>query len=174
MKKRILSLLTVLLVAMILTSTVGAGGNVGFSKVQFSLGSLIAEGYAQGLGRTDVTVELVASGIPVVTCVNQGGNESPGQNPVKVIASDRQFLPGNDPLRKNGRAPFLTETNDPENLPGDVAGCPNSNWTGRIDFISWTEATLSAYDTATGALLERQDFACTTTRFPASVRCEPK
>lgn len=174
MKKRILSLLTVLLIAMILTSTVSAGGNVGFSKVQFALGSLIANGYAVGLGQTDVTVELVAKGIPVVTCVNQGGNEAPGQNPAPVSATDQQFLPGDHPLRKNGRAPFRTETNDPKTLPGDVAGCPNPNWIGRIDFIFWTEATLSAYDTASGEFLGEQNYACKTTRFPESVRCDPK
>jgi hypothetical protein len=85
-----------------------------------------------------------------------------------------QFLPGTDPLRKNGRAPFFTETEDPETLPGNVAGCPNANWTGRIDFISWTEGTLFAYNTTTGALLEMQKFSCNTTRFPASVSCKPE
>lgn len=173
MKRTIVSLLSILLAVMLLTSPVSAGPGIGLKSVTFSLGSLIANGYAQGLGNTDVTVVLDASGFPVVTCSNQGGTEAPGQNPPKVSAVDEHFLPGSDPLRKNGRASFTTETDDPETLPGDLAGCQNSNWTGRIDFIFWTDATLSLYDTATGTLLDTKNFTCTTTRFPASVSCQP-
>ena len=174
MRKKIFPLLSVLLLVILSASPVSAGPGIGLKSVTFSLGSLIAKGYASGLGNSDVTVVLDASGIPVVTCTNQGSNDAPGQNPPKVFASGEQFLPGNDPLRKNGRATFFTETDDPETLPGDMAGCPNSNWTGRIDFIFWTDATLSLYSTATGDLLDSQDYACTTTRFPASVICTPK
>jgi hypothetical protein len=171
MKKKFFSLLSMLLVAAFLTSPASAGPGIKLSGVQFSLGSLIAKGYASGLGNQDVTVVLDASGIPVVTCTNQGGNEAPGRNPSRVSAVGDQFLPGSDPLRKNGRSPFLTETDDPETLPGDVAGCPNANWTGHIDFILWTDATVSVYDTATGVLQTSQKYTCTTTRFPASVIC---
>jgi hypothetical protein len=173
MKKKFLSLLTVLVVSVLLVSSVSAGGAVKLSGVQFSLGSLIAEGFAAGLGNTDVTVVLDASGIPAITCTNYGGNDVPGQSYPKVSASGQQFLPGSDPRTKNGRSPFRTETIDPVSLPWDVAGCPNSNWTARIDFIFWTDATISVYDTATGALLASQSYVCTTTRFPPSVSCAP-
>jgi hypothetical protein len=173
MKKKILSFLSIFLIAAFLTSPVSAGPVIKLSGAQFSLGSLIATGYASGLGNTDVTVVLNATGIPVVTCVNQGGSEAPGQNPVPVSAVGEQRLLGSDPLRKNGRAPFLTETDDPETLPGDLAGCSNSNWTARIDFIAWTNATLSVYDITTGVLQTSQAYTCTTTRFPASVTCTP-
>ena len=173
MKKKFLSILSIFLMAVVLASPVSAGPGIKLSGVQFSLGSLIATGYVSGLGRTDVTAVLDASGIPVVTCVNQGGKEAPGQNPVRVSAVGEQTLLGSDPLRKNGRSPFLTETHDPETLPGDLAGCSNSNWTGRIDFIAWTDATLSIYDITTGALQTSQAYTCTTTRFPASVTCTP-
>ena len=171
MKKKFLSFLSIFLIAAFLTSPAAAGPGIKLSGVTFSLGSLIASGYASGLGKADVTVVLDASGIPAVTCVNQGGNESPGQNPRRVSAVGEQTLLGNDPLRKNGRAPFLTETDDPETLPGNLAGCANSNWTGRIDFIFWTDAVISVYDTATGVLQTEQKYTCTTTRFPASVTC---
>jgi hypothetical protein len=173
MKKKIFPLLSILLIAVFATSPVSAGPGIRLSGVQFSLGSLIAKGYASGLGKADVKVILEASGIPVVTCVNQGGNEAPGQNPANVSAAGDQLLLANDPLRKNGRSPFLTETIDPETLLWNLAGCPNSNWTGRIDFISWTEATLYVYDLATGVLQTSQKYSCVTTRFPAGVSCTP-
>ncbi len=171
MKKRIYSIMTMFLIASLFTSTVSAGGAVRLTGISFRLGSLIADGYASGLGNTDVTVVLDARGIPAITCTNHGGNAVPGQSSPKVSASGEQTLLGNDPLRKNGKAAFLAETEDPETLAWDVAGCPNSNWTGHIDFIFWTNATISVYSTSTGGLLKSQNYTCTTTRNPASVRC---
>lgn len=171
MKKNIASLLSVLLVLALLTTPVSAGGAVKLSGVQFSLGSLIAKGFASGLGKTDVTVVLDGIGNPVITCTNNGQNAVPGQSAPKISAIGQQTLLGNDPLRKNGKAAFFTETDDPQTLPWDVAGCPNSNWIGHIDFIFWTNATISVYSTSTGALLTSQDYTCTTTRNPDTVSC---
>jgi hypothetical protein len=171
MNKRLFSVLAVLLIAALVTSTASAGAAVKLSSIQFSLGSLIAKGYASGLGSTDVTVVLDASGIPAITCTNYGGNDVPGQSYPKVSATGQQTLLGNDPIRKNGKAAFFTETDDPETLAWDVAGCPNSNWTGHIDFIFWTNATISVYSTSTGGLLKSQNYTCITTRNPASVSC---
>lgn len=171
MNKKLFTILAALMILTLSTSTVFAGGAVKLSGVTFSLGSLIASGYASGLGNTDVTIILDASGIPAVVCTNHGGNDVPGQSYPKVSATGAQTLLGDDPIRKNGRSPFLTETDDPQTLPWDVAGCPNSNWTGRIDFIFWTNATISVYDTTSGALLLTQNYACTTTRHPDSVSC---
>lgn len=171
MKKQLLSVLTVLLIATMAISPVSAGAAIKLSNVNFSLGSLIANGYASGLGNTDVTVVLDAGGIPAITCTNYGNNDVPGQSYPKVSASGQETLPGNDPLRKNGKAAFLTETNDPETIAWNLAGCPNSNWTAHIDFIFWTNATISVYDTATQALLLQRNYVCTTTRYPASVSC---
>lgn len=171
MNKRLFSILTVLLVATMVILPVSAGAAVKLSGVQFSLGSLVAKGYASGLGSTDVTVVLDASGIPAITCTNYGGNDVPGQSYPKVSANGQQTLLGNDPLRKNGKAAFFTETDDPQTLAWDVAGCPNSNWTGHIDFVFWTNATISVYSTSTGVLLTSKSYTCTTTRYPASVSC---
>ena len=173
MKKKFLSMLTVFLLTMLMTSTVAAGGNVKLSSVQFRLGSLIAEGFASGLGRTDVTVVLDASGIPAITCTNPGGNTAPGQSSPRVTASGEQNLIGNDPIRKNGKSPFEVETEDPETIPWNEGGCPNSRWTAHVDFIFWTNATISVYDTATGALLVERNYTCVTTRNPDSVSCTP-
>lgn len=173
MNKKFFSiLLTVLLVSAVLTSTASAGGNVGLKGVQFSLGSLIANGTLIGLGSTDVNVILDASGIPAISCINNGGNSVPGQSSPKISASGNQFLDGNSPVRKNGKSPFGVETQDPQFISWDLAGCPNSNWVGHIDFIFWTDATIRVIDENTQALLLKQNYTCTTTL--TTVTCTPK
>ena len=171
MKKKFLSILTIFVLTTMMTSTVSAGGNVRLSSVEFRLSSLVAEGFASGLGNTDVTVVLDATGIPAITCTNQGGNQAPGQNPPQISASGSDFLV-HENYTKNGRSAFFVETDEPQpGLTAKQMGCPNNSWSANIDFVFWTEATLSVYDTATNALLVSQEYTCTTTRFPASVSC---
>lgn len=175
MKKRILSLLSTLLAMALLTSPVSAGRGIGFSSVQFSLGSLIADGYVTGLGRTDVTIVLDATGENAeVSCINNGGTVVPGHSSPRIDAVGIENLAGNDPARKNGKAPFATETSD--FLPWNVAGCPNSNWVGQIDFVYWTAATLTVhlgFNNPDGTVLATQTYTCVTTRNPDSVSCTP-
>ncbi len=173
MKKKVLSVLSAFIAAIMLSTSALAGGSVKLSSVTFQLGSLIANGTLTGLGRTDVTVVLDASGIPAITCTNHGNNNVPGQSYPKVSASGQQALPGNNPIRKNGKSLFGVETQDPTVLAWDAAGCPGANWTGHIDFIFWTDATISIYETATNSLLVQRQYTCTTTRFPARVSCTP-
>jgi hypothetical protein len=116
---------------------------------------------------------LDGEGIPAITCVNNGTNTVPGQSYPKISAVGEQTLLGSDPNRKNGKISFFTETDDPETLPWDVAGCPNPKWTGHIDFIFWTAATITVYDLNTGAMLATQKYTCNTTRYPATVSCTP-
>jgi hypothetical protein len=172
MKKKILSILTVLVFVTLLTSTVSAGGNVGLGSVAFSLGSLIAEGTFTGLGgyKQGVTVELAASGIPVVTCTNQGGNQSPGQNPSTVSATGDQII-GPQFITKKGTAPLDVEA-EAGPITAIEGGCANGNWTAQIDFVFWTDATISVFDASTRALLLQRAYDCTTTL--TSVRCEEK
>lgn len=172
MKKKILSLLSVFMIIMLLTTPAAAGGAVKLSSVTFRLGSLIADGILTGLGNANVSVVIDASGVPAITCTNYGGNEVPGQSYPKVSASGSQLLTGDSAVRKNGKSPFGVETVDPEYLPWNEAGCPNENWIGHIDFIYWTDATISVYEASTGLLLLQRDYACTTTR--TSVSCTPK
>jgi hypothetical protein len=104
-----------------------------------------------------------------VICTNQGGNQAPGQNPPKVSASGYQDILK---VYKNGKSPFDVETEDPpEFVDPIVYGCPNENWTAQIDFIFWTDATISVYDLYTDELLASQDYTCTTTL--TSVTCDP-
>jgi hypothetical protein len=172
MRRQLFLILSSLLILSLVTTTAGAGGSVKLSGVSFSLGSLIANGTLTGLGATDVNVILDASGYPVVTCTNQGGNQAPGQNPPKVSATGLDPLFGTDPVRKNGKSPFGVETNDPPPfISATQAGCPNDNWTATIDFVFWTNATITVKSISTGATLLKKDYTCTTTL--TSVSCTP-
>ena len=172
MKKKILSILTVLILVTLLTSTASAGGNVGLRSANFTLGSLVATGTFTGLGgyKQGVNVELAASGDPLVTCTNQGGNESPGQNPSKVTAVGDQYI-GPQLITQKGTAP-MDVTAEAGPITGLEAGCPSENWSAQIDFVFWTDATISVFDVKTGVLLLQREFACTTTL--TSVTCTPK
>jgi len=169
--KKLFALFSGLVLAILVFSTAFAGGGVKLSSTTFALGSLIAKGNVSGIGNTDVTMVLDASGIPEIICTNNGGNQVPGQSSPKVTAEGTQVLPGNDPLRKNGKAAYGVETQPPAPLTWDQAGCPNSNWTAQITFVYWTNARISVYDTLSGALLLAQDYVCTTTK--TSVSCTP-
>lgn len=152
-------------------TTATAGGAVQLSGVQFSLGSLIANGTLTGVGGypAGVRVELAASGTPVVTCTSPGGNQSPGQNSSTVSAEGTQVV-GPQSITKKGKAP-LSVTAETGSITGMQGGCPNDNWSAEIVFVFWTNATISVYDSATGALLLQQNYTCTTIRFPPSVSC---
>ena len=172
MRRKILSFICVAAIICLQATSASARGAVKLSNVTFDLGSLISNGTLTGLGNTDVSVKLDASGVPVVTCTNLGGNQAPGQNPPKVSASGKASLYGTDPVRKNGKSPFGVETSEPAPfVTGTVGGCPNDNWTATIDFVYWTHATITVNDLATGGLILKQDYTCTTTR--TSVSCTP-
>ena len=170
MQKKLLSVLTALLASILLSTTVFAGA-IKLSGVSFSLGSLIAQGSLTGLGNQDVKVLLDASGFPVVSCTNQGGNQAPGQNPPKISASGQQLVTGFDLRKKNGKSPFGVETENPQFVDPVEYGCPNDNWSAQIEFIYWTDATIRVLDANTENVLLRQDYTCTTTL--TSVECTP-
>ena len=179
MKKRILFLLTVLLIAVITTSTVSAGGNVGLTRLAFKptssggtttlmlvstsesfMDSLAATGKLTGLGgyKQGVRVELAASGDPVVSCSNQSGNEAPGQNPSRISADGNQFV-GPQDITKNGTAP-MGVTAVPEPITATEGGCPNDNWTAQIVSVDWTNAEIFVLDAATDKELLHRKYTC--------------
>ena len=169
MKKKLLTILTVLLLATLLTSTASAGGNVGFKSVTFSLGSLDMTGKLTGLGgyADGVQVNLTATGTPVVICVSPGGKDyPPGQNPSQVSATATQTI---TQIFRNGTA-AVSVSAEPS-LTGIQGGCANNNWTARIDFVFWTHATVVVTNLSNNSVLLHQEYACLTTRNPASVSC---
>jgi len=161
--------------AILIVSPVSAAPNVRLSSVTFNIGSLIANGYISGLGNTDVNVTLSAGGNASVICTNPGKNDVPGQSYPKVSASGQVFMPGNSDTRtKNGKTPFSNvETQDPQTVPWDLAGCPNSGWTARVVSISWTNATVYVSDLSENTLTS-QDYVCDPTLQTATkAYCNP-
>lgn len=172
MRTKLLSLLSILLAVAVFTSTASAGGGVGFKSVTFTPGSLVAEGDVYGIGgyKQGISVQLAATGDPVVLCTNQGGNESPGQNPSTVSATGTQFI-GPQLITKKGTAP-LDVTAETGPIAGTQGGCPNDNWSAQIVSVSWTNATLSVYDNATNQLLLEKNYICDPNKQTAtSVSC---
>jgi hypothetical protein len=103
--------------------------------------TLTAEGNLAGLGNGDVQVILTATGAPTATCTNQGGNESPGQNPAEVTVSGIVNIPATQ--IKNGTVFFSVTTEPPAQPTAEQAGCPNDNWTAAITDIAFTSATIT-------------------------------
>ena len=148
--------------AMLLVSPAGAGG----VRITFGLKSLVADVTAWGLpSSTDYTFTLDASGIASVVCTNYGGNKAPGQNYPHVDGTDTGDVP--QAPTKNGKVtlsleavPFLEENPD---ISWDAGGCPNANWSARVDFVYWQTAVVQIVDTSTGKTTTYQ-YTCVTTR----------
>jgi hypothetical protein len=181
MKTKLYKILTILMIVMIGTSPVFARGAISLSSnstpVDFTLGSLIANGTGTGLGNTDWEVVLNGVGHAGVICTNNGENDVPGQSFPHVVGSGVQLLDGESTLRKNGKELYVVtakseyEGEDAKILTWYEGGCPNSNWTARIEFVYWDFATLYAFDPANYdpdnidySLAEaRYEFQCVTT-----------
>jgi hypothetical protein len=144
-------------VAGVLTAQGAMGGNDQGSCVGTCTGLFLhADGRLVGLGSADATVVVEASGIPVVSCTNYGGNQAPGQNPPSVTTSGEQQI-GFTQITKNGSAEIDVTTELPAvNLPGSQMGCPNDNWTASIVGIRFTNATVSVFQN--GVLAVQQSF----------------
>lgn len=166
MKKKFLSIVIVFLLTTMLTSTVSAGGNIKLSGAPTSRSPLHLDGYLTGVGgyKQGVTLELTGSGTPITLCTNPGGNQSPGQNPPKIVTSGTDFI-GPQDIQKNGKAPVHVIVEDliGSTLPGNQGGCPNNNWTAHITAIAWTDAIVEVTNNANGAVLLHQEYTC----FPA-------
>ena len=170
MKNKLYVILTVLMIVMLGTSPVFARGAVKLSGSEFSLGSLISRGFASGLGSTDWVLVLDGDGYAGVICTNNGTNDVPGQSFPHVVGSGIQTLSGNDALRKNGKSPYVVTAKsayeETQYITWEEGGCPNSNWTARIEFIFWDSATINVYDpsdTGFSTPVATYEFACVTT-----------
>lgn len=149
MTKKQITLLAILMIIILAVSPVSAGGAIKLSG-SFKLGSLISKGFATGLGNTDWVLVLDGVGHAGVVCTNKGENDVPGQSFPHVEGSGIQVLTGNDPLRKNGKSPYevtaKSQYEETQYISWEEGGCPNSNWTARVDFIFWDSASITVYD----------------------------
>jgi hypothetical protein len=120
-------------------------------------GTTTCTGTLAGLGNGDVTINVTTSGSAVYQCQNQGGNIAPGQNKVLVGPSTTTDVIPNSAI-KNGNLTFNTTPNTltaPDEVSGETAGCPNSNWKGVNPTVTVTDITLTI--SQGGAVL----FTCT-------------
>ena len=120
---------------------------------------LNAAGVLTGLGAVENTIVIIeASGIPVVTCTNLGGNSSPGQNPGRITTSGQQEI-GITQIAKNGSADVDVTTEAPVvTLPASQMGCANDNWTATITAIQFTNATVTVFENGVLTLTESFEF----------------
>jgi hypothetical protein len=105
--------------------------------------SATASGNGSGFGNQPAQATLTVNATVRYTCVNKGGNASPGQNPVPESSSGSADL-GNADHNGRGTFNFTVSFTPAPTIGGKVAGCPNGNWTG-VDPVSSgiTGATLT-------------------------------
>jgi hypothetical protein len=104
--------------------------------------TLTTTGKLAGLGNGDLVITVAVKGIAEkITCTNPGGNQAPGQNKPGVTASGDQTI--DDSQIKNGSVTIRVTTTAPAQLTAKQAGCPNNNWTARIDDVKFSSATIT-------------------------------
>ena len=104
--------------------------------------TLTTTGKLAGLGNGDLQITVTTVGTATkITCTNPGGNQAPGQNKPRVNTIGSQTI--NDTEIKNGSVNISVTTGAPAQLTAKQAGCPNNNWTARIDDVTFTSATIT-------------------------------
>ena len=169
MQKKFYIVLTVLLTMLLAVSTVHAGGVS--IKLSTSLGSLVGNVTATGLGSTDYIFEIEAKGDASVVCTNYGGNQAPGQNYPHTEGKSSKGLQPSE-ISRNGKAVFTMETfPDLElnpNISWQEGGCPNSNWSAKVNFVYYKTVIVTAYVNSgggmRGAMVAQNIYSCVTTR----------
>jgi hypothetical protein len=161
-------IIAITLLVIALTALTAYAGMHFVGSASFGFGSLDAQVNIGGFGNnTDtVTVTLSATGQNLTAlCVNRGGKDAPGQNPVNVNVYQLQSVYPDH----NGNAETSFHVNL---LPSAVeAGCPNRNWSV-TDLFGTLFVSLTANDTATGdtAVL---NYVCVVDQANRSVNCIP-
>ena len=138
------TVMAVLMVALAASAVLAAVTWHSGPSVTFNDGtSATASGDGSGFGNQPAVATLTVNAVVTYTCVNKGGNASPGQNPVPETSSGSADL-GNADHNGRGTFNFIVSFTPQAVVDGKVAGCPNGNWQGVNPVSSGiTGATLS-------------------------------
>lgn len=162
MKRRLLTVASILLIAMLAISPVYAGG----VSIKVGLGSIAVDITAWGVGN-GASAMIEASGIPYAWCYAPGsGNPSPGQNPSNVTAQGGEGLAdggkGKFTAFIEGQPSFTHEDGTP--WTATEFGCSNNNWGYEPYFVQWTDLTVTVYNSK-GEWF-KQKYTCDTNYIP--------
>jgi hypothetical protein len=173
MQRKSLSIVVIvmLIISLITASLANAGG---WSVNNWSIGSLVADGWYAGLGSGTFNISVTGTGTVSALCQNNGGNIAPGRNPVTFRVSETgSFL-----ADENGRidavvaAPNPTLVNLTVSPTPKTAGCPSDSWTVvglDTSKIDWTGANITVVNASTGAVKHNLNFTCNTTHDASGV-----
>lgn len=104
--------------------------------------TLRVSGALAGLGNQDVEISVTAEGVATsITCTNPSGKQAPGQNKPRVQSLGEMTISKTE--IKNGNVSFSLTTEDPAQLTAKQAGCPNNNWTAKINDVRFDRATVT-------------------------------
>ncbi|HYI45628.1 MAG TPA: hypothetical protein VE174_09270 [Actinomycetota bacterium] len=104
--------------------------------------TLSVSGALAGLGNKDVVIKVTAEGVATsITCTNPAGKRAPGQNKPRVKSLGDMTISSTEV--KNGNVSFSLTTKDPAQLTPKAAGCPNNQWTAKINDVDFDKATIT-------------------------------
>jgi hypothetical protein len=158
MKKRLSTVLIVMLIAALTSTTVWAGGLKLSGASLTSSSPLTLNATLSGLlGFTEgVTVTLIGFGEATnVICTNPAGNTAPGQ-PGQITATGVEQIETTE-INKQG-ASRIRDLSATEFSFG-VGLCPNSNWTASFA-VAWQSAQVIVTNNATGVVEKIFYFTC--------------
>ena len=149
MRKSLLLIVGALLALAVTSSVALAAVNVKSEpRASFSGASVtLTNGNFSGLGSVPASATLTVTGSATYTCTNQGGNASPGQNPVPAQSGSSGPVDlGNADHNGRGTISGLTAsvTAPPTPTPQQVGcgGGGSNNWTVTLNTLTATAAHL--------------------------------